>query len=290
MPSLDELIKFISEDGTCVVKGFTVGRVGYGSVYFPDAFDVSNLNLDEFVYFRHKEINIYPDDSKKPPLGQGLNRKAQVTLDKVWPMDKKAKQVVSDVNSLTKMDYAGRLRRLCEKQNTRFVEYRPDTGSWVFKVEHFSKYGHRDSDEEDDGSVVDPTKPKENGQVQNKLPSVSQQVWTLVKWEVCIVIKYNIFKVDVPMPFVNEPVPQPSVAPSKAPLHDLMGLHEVVDAAFGAPIEVDDLSHSFMATYGLFRNQKFSDDISKCTLMKSTFFEGELADYEDSASGIYFRK
>lgn len=154
-PTLDELINYISEDGTCVVQGFTIGRIGYGNVRFSEAFDVSNLNIDEFVFFRDKEINIYPDEAKKPSLGQGLNRKAQVTLDKVWPYNKKQKIIVKDVESLVQMDYADRLRKLCEKQGTRFVDYRPETGSWVFKVDHFSKYGHRDSDDSDIDECTD---------------------------------------------------------------------------------------------------------------------------------------
>lgn len=85
LPSLDELTP--DEDGRCFVKGFTIGtsvyffsklcyysvfagRKGYGNVYFPDEIDVAGLNLDELVHFRYREINVYPDESKKPPVGE----------------------------------------------------------------------------------------------------------------------------------------------------------------------------------------------------------------------------
>lgn len=154
LPSLDELCSYLSEDGSCVVKNFTIGRDGYGNVFYNEPMDVSNLNLDEIVFFRNKEVIIYPLDDNKPPVGSGLNRKAQITLDQVWPMDKTTHEQIKDPERLKAMDYEGKLRRACYKHETRFIDYRPETGSWVFKVNHFSKYGLSDSDEEEEEPEV----------------------------------------------------------------------------------------------------------------------------------------
>lgn len=160
IPSLDKLTDYIGDDGSCIVPDFTIGRKGYGNVYFSGPIDIAGLNLDELVHFRHKEVIIYPDDENKPPIGQGLNRKAQITLDQVWPHDKTRHEPIKDRERLDEMNYEGKLRAVCDKHDTRFVEYRPDTGSWVFKVDHFSKYGLDDSDEEDDFDAANKAKAK----------------------------------------------------------------------------------------------------------------------------------
>lgn len=140
IPPLDKLTDFMADDGKCIVPYFTVGRKGYGSVYFGEPIDVAGLNLDDLVHFRHKEVIIYPDDENKPPVGEELNRKAQITLDQVWPYDEKLNEPIKDCKRLEEMNFEEKLRAVCDKSNKSFVEYRPETGSCVFLVEHFSKH------------------------------------------------------------------------------------------------------------------------------------------------------
>ncbi|XP_034033490.1 nuclear pore complex protein Nup98-Nup96 isoform X2 [Thalassophryne amazonica] len=150
IPSMAELAKAVDEDGRCVVENFTVGRKGYGSVFFPGELNVTGLNLDDIVHFRRKEVVIYPDDKQKPQQGEGLNRQAEVTLDGVWPTDKTTCTQIRSPERLAEINYEGRLEKASRKQGARFLEYRPETGSWVFEVSHFSKYGLQDSDEEEE--------------------------------------------------------------------------------------------------------------------------------------------
>lgn len=177
LPPLDKLTEFLTDDGKCIVSNFTIGRRGYGNVYFNEPIDVADLNLDELVHFRHKEVIIYPDDENKPPVGEGLNRKAQITLDKVWPHDKTLHEPIKERERLDEMNYESKLRAVCDKHDTRFVEYRPETGSWVFKVDHFSKYGLNDSDEED--APADPKKVKPNAPAKDT--AVSKVTGTIPK-------------------------------------------------------------------------------------------------------------
>lgn len=63
-----------------------------------------------------------------------LGRRAEVTLDGVWPTDKTSRCLIKSPERLAEMDYEGRLEAVSRRQGARFKEYRPETGSWVFKV------------------------------------------------------------------------------------------------------------------------------------------------------------
>jgi nuclear pore complex protein Nup98-Nup96 len=47
IPPLDDLIHHIRDDGSCMVDNFTIGREGYGNIFYPDSFDVAGLNIDD---------------------------------------------------------------------------------------------------------------------------------------------------------------------------------------------------------------------------------------------------
>ncbi|KAF2897029.1 hypothetical protein ILUMI_09145 [Ignelater luminosus] len=140
IPALNEIHKFKNEKGECLVKGFTIGRHGYGRVCFPEEINVSNLDLDAIVEFSFREITVYPDDSQKPPVGQGLNRPAEITLEHVWPRHSVTHEVIKDPKEIDKDDFITRLNLLSEKQNAKLVNYFADTGKWVFSVKHFTKF------------------------------------------------------------------------------------------------------------------------------------------------------
>lgn len=58
--------------------------LGYGSVYFQGNIVLADMNLDDIVHIRRKEVIVYPDDEHKPPIGEGLNRYPRPYLI-LWP-------------------------------------------------------------------------------------------------------------------------------------------------------------------------------------------------------------
>lgn len=149
IPSLEELCRMTDSEGICLVENLTIGREGYGSVFFPGETDLTGLNLDEIIFFRRQEVQVYVDEDNKPEVGSGINKPAEVTLDSVFPSDKTTREKITDPARLSLMGFSGRLEKSSVKMGAKFMEYRPETGSWVFAVKHFSKYGFDDSDDED---------------------------------------------------------------------------------------------------------------------------------------------
>lgn len=148
-PRIQELAaKERAEPGFCRhVKDFVVGRHGYGSIKFLGETDVRRLDLESLVQFNNREVIVYMDESKKPPVGQGLNKPAEVTLLNIKCFDKKTGLQYTEGPKIEK--YKEMLKRKAEDQGAEFISYDPIKGEWKFRVNHFSGYKLGDEDEEE---------------------------------------------------------------------------------------------------------------------------------------------
>ncbi|KAL5709589.1 hypothetical protein ACHQM5_020259 [Ranunculus cassubicifolius] len=150
-PRIQELAaKERAEPGFCQhVKDFVVGRHGYGSIKFIGETDVRRLDLESVVQLNNREVIVYMDDAKKPPVGQGLNKPAEVSLLNIKGFDKKTGQQFTEGRRVEK--YKEMLKKKTEEQGAEFVSYDALKGEWKFRVKHFSRYC---LEVEDDGELV----------------------------------------------------------------------------------------------------------------------------------------
>ncbi|KAM7525984.1 hypothetical protein LguiA_015886 [Lonicera macranthoides] len=148
-PRIQELAaKERAEPGFCRhVKDFVVGRNGFGSIKFLGETDVRRLDLESLIQFNHREVIVYMDETKKPPIGQGLNKPAEVTLLNIKCFDKKTGSHYTEGPRIEK--YKEMLKKKAEDQGAEFVSYDPVKGEWKFRVNHFSGYRLGDEDESD---------------------------------------------------------------------------------------------------------------------------------------------
>ncbi|CAK9155870.1 unnamed protein product [Ilex paraguariensis] len=113
------------------VKEFVVGQRGYGNIKFLGETDVRQLDLESHVQFNNREAIVYMDDSKKPPVGQGLNKPAEAALLNIKCIDKKrGKQQYIDGPKVDK--YREMLIKKVAEQGGEFVAYDPVEGEWKF--------------------------------------------------------------------------------------------------------------------------------------------------------------
>lgn len=140
-PSLEELAaKERAEPGYCCrVRDFVVGHQAYGSIKFLGETDIRGLDLESIVEFNNREVIVYKDDSKKPPVGEGLNKAAVVTLLNIKCVNRKTGDQYTEGPRVDK--YRDMLVKKAEEQGAEFISFDASKGEWKFRVKHFSSYG-----------------------------------------------------------------------------------------------------------------------------------------------------
>ncbi|KAG9231097.1 putative nucleoporin [Amylocarpus encephaloides] len=153
IPSLEE-IKNMSREEQSRFEGFRVGRDGIGEVKFTQPVDFTKLKMDDImgniVQFQVRSCTVYSDVSRKPPMGEGLNLPATISLQNSWPRKKEGTTPSGEKSGVRFNKHIERLKRVTD---TTFLSYDKDSGVWTFAVQHFTTYGFPD-DDETDGEVV----------------------------------------------------------------------------------------------------------------------------------------
>lgn len=167
-PSL-ETLKSYSAEQLKNVEGLNIGRKNYGYISWPGTVDLSATDLDSvlgfLVIFSLRAVVVYADDTNKPPLGQGLNKPAVITLEHVCKVDRRGNKLVDPTNPRV-IRHRQQLQKSIESKDGKHLSYDPASGVWVFQVPHFSRWGVPDSDDEDDEDDEDEEDEEDEGEEQ----------------------------------------------------------------------------------------------------------------------------
>lgn len=163
LPSI-ELLETMTDDDLSEIREFRVWRPGYGEIKWEGFVDIRGLNLDRIIHIGNKMVSVYEDydETSKPPVGKELNRPAIVTLQNVFPK--------KGATPAKQLEFVEKLKKTCDENGSKFIDYNSEIGEWIFRTEHFSKYGLLDSDDDDDEE-----------QMQGAVPISSQQPQSAVK-------------------------------------------------------------------------------------------------------------
>ncbi|KAI8810850.1 hypothetical protein BJ742DRAFT_851518 [Cladochytrium replicatum] len=156
-PPLEQLLR-MNDHELSQLPDFEVSLEGVGRVRFLDPVDLisasptkdaNGIHLipGKLIVIEPKVVVVYPDEEGKPPVGMGLNVRAEIELDGCWAIDKATRKAIMDE---TDPRYDRHIRKLESMPETYFRGFHKPTGRWKFRVEHFSRYGLDDEEDEDE--------------------------------------------------------------------------------------------------------------------------------------------
>lgn len=154
-PSRAEINK-MSRDQQKSFKGLTVGRQHCGQVTFEEPVDLTTIDLDQIfgglVEIMVRKITVYPDEAIKPPMGKGLNVVSVLRIENSWPRGRDKKSPTALTSGPLFDKHIDRLKKVV---NAEFIDYETASGTWVFRVPHFTTYGlDYDDDEEEEAAAA----------------------------------------------------------------------------------------------------------------------------------------
>lgn len=144
-PTIEQLEQ-LTENQLTVVPNFVIGRKNFGSISFDYEVDLTAF-MDDFeelfgrtiIFNENRTVEVYPDTENKPDVGYGVNVPATITLENVYPIDKKTKEPIKDNSKIAEVQYF--VKRLRNMKEMEFISYNPFGGIWTFRVKHFSVWG-----------------------------------------------------------------------------------------------------------------------------------------------------
>jgi nuclear pore complex protein Nup98-Nup96 len=136
-PSSEELASLFAEqqgNNPAMVKDFTIGRKGYGSICWIGETDVRGLEVHRFVCIGRVDVRVYDPDmldehEQVPARGQRLNKPARITFELGEQNEKIGRKVDRDPLFL---------KRRSTKMDAKHLSYDKDKGTWQIECKHFS--------------------------------------------------------------------------------------------------------------------------------------------------------
>ena len=128
-PDVEELRGLAAREGVAAlsrVEGFVVQCAGYGEICFLEPVDVRGLDIDTVVEFKHGQLFLYDGMDPPPPVGEGLKKKADVTLEGVG---------TSKPGVAARAKFERKIAEATQKLGAELLEYNPETRVWRFRMQ-----------------------------------------------------------------------------------------------------------------------------------------------------------
>lgn len=119
------------------VKNFRISKDTIAAIDFLSPVDISNFNFKKDIIIRNCLVDIYRIKRNAPKKGTGMNVRAMINMQSVWPKNSSGIRVKTN-NQKVLSQYDEQLKSYCEKKNAQPIFYLKDKGIFQFIVSDFT--------------------------------------------------------------------------------------------------------------------------------------------------------